>query len=56
MSAEYHIVIPARMASERLPGKPLHDIAGKPMIAHVIGHAMQSDAERINQARPESTS
>src|SRR5438552_6264493 len=29
------IVIPARMASRRLPGKPLADIAGKPMIVHV---------------------
>ena len=43
----FHIVIPARYASSRLPGKPLRDIAGKPMIAHVIGHALQSDAERI---------
>lgn len=30
------IVIPARMASTRLPGKPLADIAGKPMIAWMI--------------------
>ncbi len=29
------IVIPARMASSRLPGKPLADIAGEPMIVHV---------------------
>ncbi len=43
----FHIVIPARYASSRLPGKPLRDIAGKPMIAHVITHALQSDAERI---------
>ena len=28
-------VIPARYASSRLPGKPLMDIAGKPMIQHV---------------------
>jgi 3-deoxy-manno-octulosonate cytidylyltransferase (CMP-KDO synthetase) len=33
------IVLPARMASTRLPGKPLADIAGKPMIAHVIERA-----------------
>ncbi len=33
------IVIPARMASERLPGKPLADILGRPMIAHVIDRA-----------------
>lgn len=30
------IIIPARMASTRLPGKPLSDIAGKPMIIHVL--------------------
>ncbi|MFZ4601392.1 MAG: 3-deoxy-manno-octulosonate cytidylyltransferase [Caulobacterales bacterium] len=30
------IVIPARMASSRLPGKPLADIAGRPMIAHMV--------------------
>jgi 3-deoxy-manno-octulosonate cytidylyltransferase (CMP-KDO synthetase) len=33
------IVIPARMASQRLPGKPLADIAGKPMIVHVLRRA-----------------
>lgn len=34
------IVIPARMASTRLPGKPLADIAGEPMIVHVWRRAM----------------
>ena len=29
------VVIPARYASERLPGKPLVDIAGRPMIQHL---------------------
>jgi 3-deoxy-manno-octulosonate cytidylyltransferase (CMP-KDO synthetase) len=33
------IVIPARMASQRLPGKPLADIAGEPMIVHVLRRA-----------------
>lgn len=33
------ILIPARMAATRLPGKPLADIAGKPMIAHVVARA-----------------
>jgi 3-deoxy-manno-octulosonate cytidylyltransferase (CMP-KDO synthetase) len=33
------IVIPARMASTRLPGKPLADIAGEPMIVHVMRRA-----------------
>jgi 3-deoxy-manno-octulosonate cytidylyltransferase (CMP-KDO synthetase) len=33
------VVIPARMASNRLPGKPLADIAGRPMIVHVLERA-----------------
>jgi 3-deoxy-manno-octulosonate cytidylyltransferase (CMP-KDO synthetase) len=33
------IIIPARMASTRLPGKPLADIAGEPMIVHVLRRA-----------------
>src|SRR5579884_4145818 len=33
------VVIPARMASTRLPGKPLADIAGLPMIVHVLRRA-----------------
>ena len=37
--AEILIVIPARMASTRLPGKPLADIAGEPMIVHVMRRA-----------------
>jgi 3-deoxy-manno-octulosonate cytidylyltransferase (CMP-KDO synthetase) len=37
--ADILIVIPARMASARLPGKPLADIAGEPMIVHVLRRA-----------------
>jgi 3-deoxy-manno-octulosonate cytidylyltransferase (CMP-KDO synthetase) len=37
------IVIPARMASNRLPGKPLADIHGDPMIVHVWRRAMEAD-------------
>src|SRR5262249_56758785 len=33
------ILTPARLAASRLPGKPLADIAGKPMIAHVVARA-----------------
>jgi 3-deoxy-manno-octulosonate cytidylyltransferase (CMP-KDO synthetase) len=33
------VLIPARMASTRLPGKPLADIAGEPMIVHVVRRA-----------------
>ncbi len=43
----FRIVIPARFASTRLPGKPLRDICGKPMIAHVIERAKQSKAEEV---------
>ncbi|MBN9078985.1 MAG: 3-deoxy-manno-octulosonate cytidylyltransferase [Rhizobiales bacterium 65-79] len=41
------ILIPARMASTRLPGKPLADIAGKPMIVHVAARAMESGLGRV---------
>jgi 3-deoxy-manno-octulosonate cytidylyltransferase (CMP-KDO synthetase) len=37
--ADVLILIPARMASTRLPGKPLIDIAGEPMIVHVMRRA-----------------
>src|SRR5262249_57419378 len=37
--ADVLIVIPARMASTRLPGKPLLDLAGEPMIVHVLRRA-----------------
>ena len=33
------VIIPARMASSRLPGKPLADLGGRPMIAHVVERA-----------------
>lgn len=41
------VLIPARMASTRLPGKPLADIAGRPMIAHVADRAVQSGVGRV---------
>lgn len=41
------ILIPARMASTRLPGKPLADIAGRPMIAHVAARARESRLGRV---------
>ncbi|WP_029009143.1 3-deoxy-manno-octulosonate cytidylyltransferase [Azospirillum halopraeferens] len=37
------IIIPARLASARLPGKPLADIAGEPMIVHVWRRAVEAD-------------
>lgn len=41
------VVIPARMGSSRLPGKPLVAIAGRPLIAHVIARARESAAQRV---------
>jgi 3-deoxy-manno-octulosonate cytidylyltransferase (CMP-KDO synthetase) len=41
------ILIPARMASTRLPGKPLADIAGQPMIVHVARRAAESRLGRV---------
>lgn len=43
----YTVVIPARYASSRLPGKPLEDIAGKPMIQRVWEQARKSSAGRV---------
>ncbi|HYA71978.1 MAG TPA: NTP transferase domain-containing protein, partial [Roseiarcus sp.] len=37
------VLIPARMTSTRLPGKPLADINGEPMIAHVWRRALEAD-------------
>jgi 3-deoxy-manno-octulosonate cytidylyltransferase (CMP-KDO synthetase) len=44
MTHKYNIIgcIPARYASTRLPGKPLSDINGKPMIIHVLERALQA--------------
>lgn len=41
------ILIPARMASTRLPGKPLADIAGAPMIVHVARRATDAALGRV---------
>ncbi|MFT4518864.1 MAG: 3-deoxy-manno-octulosonate cytidylyltransferase (CMP-KDO synthetase) [Halioglobus sp.] len=43
----YSVVIPARFGSTRLPGKPLLDIDGKPMIQRVWEQACRSKAERV---------
>ena len=44
---KFTVVIPARFGSSRLPGKPLADIAGKPMVQHVYERALKSNAERV---------
>jgi len=41
--ADVLILIPARMAATRLPGKPLADIGGEPMIVHVLRRAQAAD-------------
>ncbi len=43
----FAVIIPARYASQRLPGKPLADLLGKPLIAHVCACARQSGAQRV---------
>lgn len=43
----FRIVIPARYQATRLPGKPLRDLAGKPLIQHVHERALESGAEEI---------
>lgn len=43
----FSVVIPARYASQRLPGKPLADLHGRPMIVHVCERARQSGAAEV---------
>lgn len=45
--AEILILIPARMAATRLPGKPLAEIAGKPMIVHVLRRALAAGLGQV---------
>ena len=44
---KFTVLIPARYASTRLPGKPLADIAGKPMVVRVAERALASGATRV---------
>jgi 3-deoxy-manno-octulosonate cytidylyltransferase (CMP-KDO synthetase) len=48
------VIIPARMASSRLPGKPLADICGEPMIAHVWRRAIEADVGPVLVAADDS--
>lgn len=48
--SDFHIVIPARYGSSRLPGKPLLTLAGEPMVAHVAQRARESGAASITLA------
>jgi len=47
MTTAFRVVIPARYASTRLPGKPLADIAGKPMVVRVLERALASGAREV---------
>ena len=47
MTIDFTVVIPARYASSRLPGKPLADIGGRPMIAWVHERAVASGAAEV---------
>src|SRR5690606_3333382 len=44
---QFYVVIPARYASSRFPGKPLQDIAGQPMIQRVWQQAQKSAAQEL---------
>jgi 3-deoxy-manno-octulosonate cytidylyltransferase (CMP-KDO synthetase) len=48
------VLIPARMASSRLPGKPLADICGEPMIVHVWRRAIEADVGPVFVAADDS--
>lgn len=43
----FHVVIPARYASSRLPGKPLLDIGGRPMVLRVLERALAAGADSV---------
>jgi 3-deoxy-manno-octulosonate cytidylyltransferase (CMP-KDO synthetase) len=43
----FHVLIPARLASTRLPDKPLADIHGQPMVVRVAQRAAASSAQRV---------
>jgi len=47
VAPDFVVLIPARLASTRLPDKPLADIAGLPMVVHVARRALQSGAQRV---------
>jgi 3-deoxy-manno-octulosonate cytidylyltransferase (CMP-KDO synthetase) len=55
MADDVLILIPARMASSRLPGKPLADIAGKPMIVHVLQRAQAAALGPVAVATDDET-
>ncbi len=47
MSEPFTVIIPARLSSERLPNKPLADVAGRPLVVRCLERALASGAERV---------
>jgi 3-deoxy-manno-octulosonate cytidylyltransferase (CMP-KDO synthetase) len=47
---KFRVIIPARYASTRFPGKPLADLNGKPMVVHVCERARRSGAAAVHVA------
>lgn len=45
--SDFKVVVPARFGSSRLPGKPLADIDGVPMVVHVVRRALRSGAAEV---------
>lgn len=50
MSADFHIIIPARMASSRLPGKLLLEVRGRSILEHVYQQALKARALSVTIA------
>ncbi|MCK5480860.1 MAG: 3-deoxy-manno-octulosonate cytidylyltransferase, partial [Gammaproteobacteria bacterium] len=46
-AVDFYVIIPARYASTRLPGKPLRLMAGRPMLQHVCERANESSAKQV---------
>jgi 3-deoxy-manno-octulosonate cytidylyltransferase (CMP-KDO synthetase) len=47
VASDFYVVVPARFASTRLPGKPLRLLAGKPLLQHAWERACESGATRV---------
>src|SRR5688572_32755978 len=47
MSQDFVVAIPARYAASRLPGKPLREIGGEPLVLHVARRALAAGAREV---------
>ena len=50
LSTDFHVIIPARYGAQRLPGKPLRDLGGRPLIQHVYERSRRSRAATVTVA------